>query len=81
MPSAHKSARHLAVTDEQAQRLAAAVRERRHRVQLSQEALAAAAGLTVGHVRRIERAVANPTLATLRAVANALGATVGDLVD
>lgn len=76
-----KSARHLTLTESQARRIADTVRARRTSAEITQEGLAAAAGLTVGHVRRIERGVTNPTLATLYALATALGTSVGDLVD
>jgi transcriptional regulator with XRE-family HTH domain len=52
--------------------LGQAVRERREELGLTQEGLASAAGLATKRVWQIERQEANPTYATLRAVAAAL---------
>lgn len=58
--------------------LARAVRALRADRNLSQEDLAAAAGIDVTALRRIEGG-GNPTLATLRALAAALGISLTDL--
>jgi transcriptional regulator with XRE-family HTH domain len=47
---------------------------------LTQERLAAVAGLTVRTVQRIEKDEHAPTLATLTALAGALDCSVGDLL-
>lgn len=52
--------------------LGQAVRERREEIGLTQEALAQAAGLATKRVWQIERQGANPTYATLLAMAAAL---------
>jgi transcriptional regulator with XRE-family HTH domain len=49
-----------------------AVRERREELGVTQEGLADAAGLATKRVWQIERQDANPTLATVRAIATAL---------
>jgi len=52
--------------------LGQAVRERREELGVTQEGLAGAAGLATKRVWQIERQEANPTYATLRAIASAL---------
>jgi transcriptional regulator with XRE-family HTH domain len=47
---------------------------------ISQEELALAAKLTRGYMSGLERAKENPTLLTLRAIADVLGTTVRDLL-
>jgi transcriptional regulator with XRE-family HTH domain len=48
------------------------VRAARRSAEVTQEALAHASGLGAEHIQRIERGVANPTLATLYALSDAL---------
>ena len=55
------------------------LRRHRTRLALTQEGLAAAAGLDLSHVQRIERAQGNATVSTLVALADALGVKVGAL--
>lgn len=61
--------------------LARNVRAARHAADLGQERLAAKAGVSVGTVSKIERGVSQqPDLATLEAIAGALGVNVHDLL-
>lgn len=46
----------------------------------SRQGLSAVAGLTATHVRHIEAGERNPRPATLKAIADALGCTVSDLL-
>jgi transcriptional regulator with XRE-family HTH domain len=62
-------------------RLAQAVRELRQRADLSQEAVAHAAGLTVSAYARIERGEANPTWTTVAQIAQALHVSLRELGD
>lgn len=48
---------------------------------LTQEALAQGAGITVGHLSKIERGLSNATWETVVALANALEVSVSDLAD
>ncbi|WP_436704325.1 helix-turn-helix domain-containing protein [Geodermatophilus sp. CPCC 205761] len=57
--------------------LAEGVRRARQAADVTQEYLSQASGVTVRHVRRIERGEANPSLATLCAIGDALGVDVG----
>lgn len=61
--------------------LGAAVRARRTEpdVDLSQEALAEKAGVTVTHLSRLENGEINPTWGTMRQIAAALGLSVAEL--
>lgn len=59
--------------------LGRAVRHFRIERDETQEALAHRAGITVGHLSKIERGQANPTWETLEAVAAALGLSVSHL--
>lgn len=56
-----------------------AIRELRLARDLTQEALSHAAGITVGHLSKIERGQSNPTWETLVALASALNVSMGDL--
>jgi transcriptional regulator with XRE-family HTH domain len=47
---------------------------------MTQEALAHAAGVTVGHLSMIERGHSNPTWATVKAITAALDVSMVDLV-
>jgi len=53
--------------------LGKAIRQVREEQGMTQEALAQEAGITVGHMSMIERGHSNPTWATVKAVAIALG--------
>ena len=57
----------------------AAIRQLREQRGLTQEALAANAGTTLSTLSVIERGLANPTWATLRDIAAALGVSMSDL--
>jgi len=59
--------------------LGKAVRELRGKRELTQEALAHKAGITVGHLSKIERGHANPTWETLEAIAAALEVSIAHL--
>jgi transcriptional regulator with XRE-family HTH domain len=59
--------------------LAKAVRELRTEREMTQEALAHDAGITVGHLSKIERGLANPGWGTVEAIAKALGVTIADV--
>ena len=56
------------------------LREARRRAGLTQTALAVLAGLTQQYVARIEAGQINPTLATIAAIARALGMSMSDLL-
>lgn len=56
--------------------LGQAIRALRLERDLTQEALAHSAGITVGHLSKIERGRSNPTWETVTAIAVALGVTV-----
>ncbi len=57
-----------------------AIRDRREKLGLSQEALADAAGVHVTHLGGVERGVRNPNYSTLVRIAGALGVSPGALV-
>lgn len=57
-----------------------AVREARQAIDLSQEALAEAAGLDRTYVSSLERGHRNPTLATQERLAQALGVPASQLI-
>lgn len=59
--------------------LGKAIRQLRTERDMTQEALAHAAGVTVGHLSMIERGYSNPTWATVKAIATALDASMVDL--
>jgi transcriptional regulator with XRE-family HTH domain len=61
--------------------LAGAIRHLRRERELSQEALAFAAGVHPKHVSEIERANKDPRTTTIVRIAEALGVTVGALYD
>jgi XRE family transcriptional regulator, regulator of sulfur utilization len=56
-----------------------AIRELRLAQKFTQEALAHGAGITVGHLSKIERGQTNPTWETIAAIADALGVSVAEL--
>ncbi|HEU4905082.1 MAG TPA: helix-turn-helix transcriptional regulator [Solirubrobacterales bacterium] len=59
--------------------LGKAIRQLREERGMTQEALAHAAGVTVGHLSTIERGHSNPTWATIKAIAVPLGVSVAEL--
>lgn len=59
--------------------LGAAVRQLREQRNLTQEGLAQEAGITTGTVSLVERGQSNPAWGTVKAIASALGVTIGDL--
>jgi transcriptional regulator with XRE-family HTH domain len=61
--------------------LGKAVRHFRDERSETQEALAHKAGITVGHLSKIERGQANPTWETIQAIAAALGVAVAKLAE
>lgn len=63
------------------QRLGKRLIERRHEAGLTQEELAAQAGLTRQHLRLLEIGASNPKLSTLLALADAFGLTVSQLLE
>jgi transcriptional regulator with XRE-family HTH domain len=60
--------------------LGKAIRQLREERGMTQEALAHAAGVTVGHLSTIERGHSNPTWATVKAIADGLSASLAELV-
>ena len=65
--------------DQALARLAVAIRESRARAGLTQEGLAAQAGMAVRHVQKIEAGEVNVTIRTLAKIAQALGLNISDL--
>jgi len=61
--------------------LARQVIERRKKAQLSQAALSRLTQLSIARISEIERALANPTLDTLEALARVLHVSIVDLLD
>jgi transcriptional regulator with XRE-family HTH domain len=59
--------------------LGQAIRELRLQRDTTQEALAHAAEITVGHLSKIERGQSNPTWETVTAIATALGISMREL--
>jgi transcriptional regulator with XRE-family HTH domain len=59
--------------------LGKAIRQLRNERGMTQEALAHAADVTVGHLSMIERGHSNPTWATVKSVAAALDASMVEL--
>lgn len=59
--------------------LGEAVRQLREKRGLTQERLAQDAGLTTGTVSLVERGRSNPSWGTVRAIADGLGVTMGEL--
>ncbi|MFT3864495.1 MAG: helix-turn-helix transcriptional regulator [Solirubrobacterales bacterium] len=60
--------------------LAKAIRELRTKRGITQEDLAHGAGITVGHLSKIERGLANPGWSTVEAIADALGVKMAEIV-
>jgi len=61
--------------------LARQIIERRKKAKLSQAALSGLTKLSIARISEIERAIANPTLETLEALAKALNVSLVDLLD
>jgi transcriptional regulator with XRE-family HTH domain len=59
--------------------LGKAIRQLRNEGGITQEALAHAAGVTVGHLSMIERGHSNPTWATVKAIVTALDVSMIEL--
>jgi transcriptional regulator with XRE-family HTH domain len=59
--------------------LGKAIRQLRDKRGLTQEALAHAAGVTVGHLSMIERGHSNPTWGTVEGISRALGVSISEL--
>lgn len=59
--------------------LGKAIRQLREERDMTQEALAQEAGVTVGHMSMIERGHSNPTWATVKAICVALGVSMVEL--
>lgn len=59
--------------------LGEAIRQLRRKRGLTQEDLAHSAGITAGTLSLIERGHANPTWSTVKAIAAALGSSMGEL--
>jgi transcriptional regulator with XRE-family HTH domain len=59
--------------------LGKAIRQLREERGLTQEALAQEAGVTVGHMSMIERGHSNPTWATAKGIAKAIGVSMSEL--
>jgi transcriptional regulator with XRE-family HTH domain len=59
--------------------LGAAIRKLRGARKTTQETVAQDAGITVAHLSKIERGQTNPTWSTVKAIAKALGVSMGEL--
>lgn len=59
--------------------IGAAIRQLREKRGMTQEGLASEAGTTLSTLSVIERGLANPTWATVRDIADALGVSIGEL--
>lgn len=59
--------------------LGRAIRQLREERDMTQEAFAQEAGITVGHMSMIERGHSNPTWATVKNIATALALSMSDL--
>jgi transcriptional regulator with XRE-family HTH domain len=66
-------------SDQHRPALGKAIRQLREERGMTQEALAQAAGVTVGHLSTIERGHSNPTWATVKAIAAALDVSMVEL--
>lgn len=67
-----KSTPHVPLSEERSKAIGERLRQARHAARITQEALAQASGVGAEHIQRIERGVANPTVATLYAICDAL---------
>lgn len=77
---AHKASAHRPLPRDLGVALGAALRESRTERRLTQEQVAASSQVSVQLIRRLEAGTANPTLGTLRSVADALGVPVSHLL-
>lgn len=59
--------------------LGAAIRKLREKKDATQEVVAQDAGITVAHLSKIERGLTNPTWATVKGIASALGVSMVEL--
>ncbi len=59
--------------------LGKAIRQLRKEREMTQEALAHEAGVTVGHLSMTERGLSNPTWGTAKGIASALGVSMGEM--
>ena len=75
-----KLSTHPKLSVERSEQMADAIRSIRERARMTQEVLAVEAGITRNQIQRLERGVANPTVATLCAIADALGVAPTKLV-
>jgi transcriptional regulator with XRE-family HTH domain len=69
------------IEDKLAAQVAQAIREQRERLGLTLRALAARSGVSSSMISDIERQAKSPTIATLSALAEALGVSLASLVD
>lgn len=69
----------MAPSDQPQPALGKAIRQLREKQGLTQEAVAHDAGITTATLGVIERGHSNPTWATLKGIAAALGISMGDL--
>jgi transcriptional regulator with XRE-family HTH domain len=69
----------MAPSDKPQPALGKAIRQLREKKGLTQEAVAHDAGITTATLGVIERGLSNPTWATLKGVAAALGIAIGEL--
>jgi transcriptional regulator with XRE-family HTH domain len=77
---AKKTSRHVPLSADRSDALAQAIKARRARQGLTQEEVSREAGMSTEHWQRLERGVANPTLGTLYAAADALGVPLPELL-
>ena len=68
-------------TPDEAADLGSKLRQRRKVLGLTLEAVAKDAGVTTGFISQVERSITSPSLASLTAMADALGAHIGDFFD
>lgn len=61
--------------------LGKAIRQLRQEREMTQEALAHAAGVTVSHLSTIERGHSNPTWGTVKNISKALEVSIGSLAN
>ncbi|WP_175479465.1 helix-turn-helix domain-containing protein [Geodermatophilus siccatus] len=67
-----KSTPHVRLSPERSKALGERVRQARQHAEVTQEALSHASGVGAEHIQRIERGAANPTVATIYAIGDAL---------
>jgi transcriptional regulator with XRE-family HTH domain len=75
-----KSSSHVTLSAQRRAALATRVRSARQQAEATQEAVAQRSGIGTEHIQRIERGVANPTLATMYAIADALEVDARELL-